>query len=318
MNNRVGIITVNFNQNDYTKKCIDSLLNSNYKFFEIILIDNGSSAENYQHILSEYSNKSSIIIIRIDKNVGYVKAINTGLQYIKNKKEISYILILNNDTVIDKYAIENLINTSQKYQDNIITSGKIYHYDKKNILQYIGQRYHKNILSVESLGINEIDRGQYEKEIELDMLDDIYWLFSRKILDSIGYYSRYFYLYGEQTDYALRAKKRGVKLIYTPKAKLYHKGSITTGDGDRQAPAVVYWRNIGVLKNLYLHENTRTYLGYYFKLMLFNTIRLVIKIFTRRNVLKEKIRIKAGFMFFLWLLNKQEDNGYNPYIKLNK
>ena len=47
MNKKVVVITLNYNQNDYTIKCINSLLNSNYNNFNILLIDNGSTEENY-------------------------------------------------------------------------------------------------------------------------------------------------------------------------------------------------------------------------------------------------------------------------------
>ena len=99
----------------------------------------------------------------------------------------------------------------------------------------------------------EKDIGQYDKEINLAMSDDIMWMISKSIYQDIGLYSEYFFLYGEQNDYAIRAIKKGYRLIYTPKAKIWHKGGVTTAGGNKKSPRIYYWTTFATLKLSVLH-----------------------------------------------------------------
>ena len=131
------------------------------------------------------------------------------------------------------------------------------------------RRYLKEIYP----GKDEEDIGQCDKEEERDMLDDIFWLVPNKIYKEVGNYSDNFFLYGEQADYALQAVKKGYKLIYTPKAKIWHKGSATTGGGNEYSPPVNFWRKkSGVI---YLYRNTKRH---FFYLNFFKTLfKLIVK-----------------------------------------
>ena len=128
--------------------------------------------------------------------------------------------------------------------------------------------------------------------------------------------SEYFYLYGEQNDYAFRAKKKGIKLIYCPNAKLWHKGSITTADGNKESLKLVFWRHSAILKNLVLHEKRRVFWKYYL-VTLFSTI--YNSIFSFRNKHNSRsyyiAKLRAVLHFTKWVIHKTKDNGYNPYIK---
>lgn len=318
MNKKVCVILLNYNQNRYTIDCVKSLLNSDYPNFMVLLIDNGSTAENYLDLKEGIDNINSdkVVLYRINENCGYVGGINTGLGIVKAYNP-HYVLIMNNDTLIDKNAITNLAKTCADYQDKAIVSGKVYHFDETNRLQYIGFNLaNRTYLKFKTIGLNEIDAGQYDSVAEMDLLDDIFWLFNINLYDEIGGYNPYFWFNSEQADFALRAKKRGYKLIYTPAAKLWHKGSITIGGRDNN-PRLVYWHIQSTLIFHFLHLSFWRFILFYFSVVS-NIAISFLKVLIRHNnrsinLTNANAKLKALHYFNKWFFIRNINNGGNPY-----
>lgn len=314
----VVIITLNYNQNEYTLACINSLLKSTYDAFKVLLIDNGSSEENFKNLSKEAPADDRLSIIRLEKNIGYVGGVNHGLK-LASEGGADYFLVMNNDTLIDPEAVTALVDSAQRHCDDAIVSGKVYNYDEKDTLQYIGNgKSTGGPFDFKAFVKNrrEKDTGQYEEEMEMGMLDDIFWLIPKKVFDRVGYYSDYFFLYGEQTDYALRAIQEGFKLMYTPGAKLWHKGGITTVDGDKQSPKITYWTTFATLKLGALHLSAEEAKRFHRNWINKYTVKRIL------GLLKGDLgmpNIKAHFLavrhFRYWNMVRYKDNGYNPFNK---
>src|ERR1035437_7338298 len=316
MEEKVVVITLNYNQNDYTIKCINSLLDSTYKNFIILLIDNGSKEEHYLRLQKELNKDSRIILKRIVQNCGYVGGINYGLEE-GIKLDPGYFLIMNNDTIIDKNAISAFVRTSKEYESNAIVSGKAYHFDEPNKLQLVGIMMVENKLLIsKQIGVDEIDNGQYEEIVEYDLLDDIFWLIPAKLFLEIGGYSSYFWFNYEQEDFAIRAKNVGYRLIYTPKAKIWHKGSLSIGGRDYN-PNQAYWTIQSSLILRYLHLQKTHFIKFYFKTII-SIISTFIKsfylqAFRKRDILNYAKAKYHGWMYFnKWVIRKNVNTGYNP------
>lgn len=313
-NKLVVIFTLNYNQSKMTLECVDSILNSNYTNYNLIVVDNGSTNEEYQYLLDNINSKVSVE--RINENCGYVGGINRGLHKAASLNP-DYFLIMNNDTIIDPEAIKYLVEAGERYDKNAIISGKVYHYDRPDVFQYVGGIFKdKRYLMMNNIHKDELDEGQCEVEKEMDMLDDIFWLLPNKIVKNVGKYSKHFFLYAEQADYARRVSDSGYILIYTPKAKIWHKGSITTGDGNRFAPHVNYWRKKGSIIYRAKHLEKKTFWIYSVKLL----IKLMFKsvgymLFGKNELSKANLAALRGVISGIkWNFNKVEDKGYNPYL----
>jgi len=311
-NNKVVIITINYNQNQYTLDCINSVLKSDYPNFQIMLLDNGSTDENIKKLERLLPVDNRIILKKIKNNRGYVGGINFGLEE-SSKLNPGYYLIMNNDTIIDKSAINELVTTSNRYEQKAIVSGKVYHYDRPNVIQLTGLVFSDfRFLKGTSPGKDEPDIGQCDEEAERDSLDDIFWLLPASIVNDIGYYCNYYFLYAEQGDYAQSARRKGYKLIYTPAAKIWHKGSLTSGDSNRKALPVCFWR--GKSTFIFLYRNLKK--RYFFLRISEILIKQNVKYLLRKG--EEKKQIKANLTGYYagikWAFNKKPDTGYNPYL----
>lgn len=312
----VVVITLNYNQNYFTLKFLESVLKSKDVKYHILLIDNGSNTKNVNNLKKLLPKSENITLKTLKKNIGYVGGINYGLKEGK-KLNPDYFLIVNNDTIIDKQSIKELLKTCQRFDNRAIVSGKVYHYDEPNKLQDIGSYLNRKTIQINRIGLNEIDVGQYDKIAERDMLDDVFWLFPSNLYSKIGGYSPYFWFNAEQADYVLRAKREGYKMIYTPYAKLWHKGSVSIGGRDYN-PKLAYWHVQSSLILRYLHLKKINFFLFFIKTVksiLFTSIKSLLYQIKGDNSIKQYAYAKRqGFLYFLkWTVNKNYNTGKNPF-----
>jgi hypothetical protein len=105
-------------------------------------------------------------------------------------------------------------------------TGKVYWYANPNVLQTVGRYSDPDKLAGGHVGSGEVDNGQYHKEQEYDFVDDIFLLVSRQAYKAVGGYDSHFFLYFEETDWCARVRKAGYSVIFTPKARIWHKGNV--------------------------------------------------------------------------------------------
>src|SRR5260221_1201176 len=153
-------------------------------------------------------------------------------------------MILNNDIVVDSNLLVNLIETIEKDKTVGIVSPKIYFakgYEfnkekyKKNelgkVIWYGGGKIDwRNVYGI-NVGVDEVDRGQFEKPKEIDFATGACFLVKAKALKEVGLFDEKYFMYKEDEDLAMRMKKKGWKLVYDPKAKLWHKVAQSSGIG---------------------------------------------------------------------------------------
>jgi len=317
MEELVVVVLLNYNQNEYTINCIKSLIKSDYKNFKILLIDNGSTHDNVKELEMDLPNCERLIFKKLIKNIGYPAGSNYGFKEAL-KLNPKYFLIMNNDTIIDKYAIMELVKTCEDYNNKARVTGKVYHYNKPNVLQIIGNKFlNKSMLLYETMGADELDIGQYDRVKEREMIDDIFVLQPAELYKKIGGYSTYFWMNGVEKDLSLRAIKQKFKLVYTPHAKLWHKGSVSLGGRDMN-PKIAFWHMQSKLILRFLHLNKLNFLIFYFKTLISITRTFIksiyLRLFKGKDIINyAKAKYKGLIYFNKWLINKNENNGMTPY-----
>ncbi len=235
---KIAIILVNYNGKEYNEECIKSIFNSSYDNLEVIVVDNDSKDGSPELLREQFGNKINLIMT--GKNLGFSGANNIGIsKALENGCE--YVVLLNNDTLIDKDLISNMIKAS-KEENNAVISPKIYYYDDKNIIWSAGadMKWKKGL--TDQRGINQKDDGSYNKREEVEFGTGCCLLIPVEVIKKVGYLTDDYFLYYEDTDYCMRVRENGFKIVYEPTAVLYHKESASTG---------------GNLSKLYIYYNTR-------------------------------------------------------------
>lgn len=304
---------LNWNTPEMTIECVNSVLASKYQNFKINVIDNGSKDDSFSLIKAAFNNKISIF--KIENNIGYAMGMNYALEKAADQSP-DYILIMNNDTVISEYAISHLVDAARRYKNKCVVTGKIYHFNDKNRLQTVGSKFKNSKILSEKIGYNEIDVGQYDEERVRDMIDDIFMLLPLMIYKKTCGFSPCFFMNYEQTDLVLRIKKLGYQAIYTPKAKLWHKGSFSTGGIGN--PYMMFWEGKSRVIINRLHLDQTEFLKYYisdFRKICWTLLKGIIgSMLGITKNLDSRIALFRGLMSgTLWLFNQKDETGYNPY-----
>ncbi len=226
-----SVIIPNWNGRDLLKDCLTSLLKQTFKDFEIILVDNGSADKSIDYTKENFP---EVKIIRLDKNYGFAKAINKGAKASNAK----YVVFLNNDTEVDKNWLKNLINCAENHREAISVNSKILNFYDRKIIDGVGILINE-VGQARSIGWDEKDLGQFEKEQYIFGATGGASLFRRQEFTAVGGFDENYFMYCEEVDFAFRAQFLGFKFIYCPKAVVYHKHKATA----KKLPQhVEYWQ----------------------------------------------------------------------------
>lgn len=228
---RLSVIIPTWNGKGLLKDCLSSLKDQSYEDFEIIVVDNASKDGSVEWIMKTYP---KVRVVRLTKNFGFAKAINEGV-----KSSLSqYVVFLNNDTKVTKDWLKNLVKLADKHPEVISVNSKILNfYDKKKVdgvgilINEVGQ--------ARSIGWDEKDLGQFEKQQYIFGATGGASLFRRREFTAVGGFDENYFMYCEEVDFAFRAQFLGFQFIYCPKAVVYHKHKATA----KKLPQhIEYWQ----------------------------------------------------------------------------
>jgi GT2 family glycosyltransferase len=218
---KVTIVILNWNGLNDTVECLESLRQVDYPNYEIIVVDNGSAGNDVKIIEEKYSSYTRIIAN--DRNLGFAAGNNVGIRQAL-KTEADYVLVLNNDTVVDPIFLSEMVAAAEKDSRIGAVGPKLYYYDNRARLQ-LRQLYGKV--------------GNTVKEMET--LSGAAFLVRRKALEDNGLLDEVFYpAYCEDRDFFERLKEHGYKLLCVPTSKVYHKMAATTNrEPDSQSYLII-------------------------------------------------------------------------------
>lgn len=226
MRPKVTIVTLSWNRKVHTLEWLESVSRLDYPNCDVLVVDNGSTDGSPDAARKRFPDVS---IIENAENLGYAVGFNVGMKHAFNDGA-DYVLIMNNDAVIDTDALTPLVEAAEKEQTVGFTSGKVFHYFRPDEIQTLGMTVHPLLVTGGQIGSGEIDHGQHDEPAEREISDDVFLLVRRAVFEQLGGFDEDFEFYGhENVDWCLRARKAGFKIMYVPEAKLWHKGR--TGGG---------------------------------------------------------------------------------------
>jgi GT2 family glycosyltransferase len=220
--------------------------------------------------LDNIDSNKKLILIKNEKNYGFAEGNNIALRYVLKNLNSEYILLLNNDTVVDINFLDELVKAAER-DDKIGAVGpKIYYYYKKNLINFVGGNISLWRSEVKIIGKNMVDAGQFNKIRDVSFIEGSCILIKNEVINRVGYLDTDYFCYYEDTDWCIRIKKSGYKLLCIPKARIWHK--IATSTSLLSPLRAYYWgRNSFLLlkKNASLSQ-------YFFYLIYFFTFRFWI------------------------------------------
>lgn len=242
----VSIITVNYNQADYTCALLDSIRRQDFRDVEVLVVDNASRDNPAARMAEQYP---EVRFIRSEQNLGFAGGNNLAVREARGE----YLFFINNDAEITEGCIARLVRfLEENLRVGIVSPLICYYapdgqrpaaYSQPDLIQYAGMtRVHPITARNRTIGNREHDRGQFSVPQPTAYAHGAAMLIRRSVLDEVGPMSEDFFLYYEELDWCERIRQAGWQVWVEPRARVYHKESVAV-------------QQIGGLKTYYLNRN---------------------------------------------------------------
>lgn len=226
----VSIILVSYNTAEMIQRALNSLIEETTETsYEIIVVDNDSQ-DNSCDVIREHF--PSVKLLDTKQNTGFAGGMQAGVKQAQGE----YLLLLNPDTVILNHAIDKLVQFAKRHPSNGIWSGITLNNDHSLNSQHAWSAPTMSSLLFSAFGLSKIfskscffnyaNYGCWDRTSvkEVDIVSGCFFLTTRKLWDQIGGLDPQFFMYAEEADFCLKAKKLGHQPIVNPDAQIIHHG----------------------------------------------------------------------------------------------
>lgn len=257
----VFIVLVNYNGMKDTEECILSIQKNHYANAHVVVVENASNDASDIQNLERFPHTHVIVN---SQNYGFAIANNIGIEYALLHKA-DYILLLNNDTVVEDSFIETMISVAEGQKLQVLTCN-IKYYSDREMNWYAGGFFEwKN-----GYGVHYTD-GRLNK-----LINQVNFITGCCIMCKAEIFAKYrlpteYFMYFEDSDFCLQLLHNGIDLYYTPSTRIYHKVSASAGV---ESPFFVYYWN---RNRIILLKKYKSFLGgaYFFLLAKLLVTRVV-------------------------------------------
>lgn len=249
---KVFVVIVSYNGEKWIKNCLFSISKSSFPV-EVIVVDNNSFDNTISIISEEFKN---ITLLKQNKNLGFGSANNIGISYAL-KQNSDYVFLLNQDTIIEKDTVKQLVKLALNFPDYGIISPTHLNGDgtalDKSFLYYINAKYCENYIS--DFVLNREKQSIYD----LPIINAAAWLLPKKTLDIVGGFDPMFFLYGEDDNYCQRVLFNNLKIGITPLARILHDSENNNSKEFKRGSKQYYDKFLNRIKVVYSNVNTDKY-----------------------------------------------------------
>ena len=225
----VAIIILNWNGLEDTVECLESLRRTTYPSYKIAVVDNGSKGNDASILEKKYG--KVVEVIRSKTNRGFAGGCNIGIKW-AFKTDATHILLLNNDTTVDRRFLAELVEAAKSDPKIGIVGPKIYYYDDRHRIATAGGTINFWTGNAPLIGRETIDNGEFEDVKQVDYVSGCALLIKREAIEKIGIFDEEYFAFYEETDLCTRARRSGYEVVVAPKSVLWHKVSRSDKSGE--------------------------------------------------------------------------------------
>lgn len=216
---KATVVIPNYNGIEYLDDCLKSLYRGTV-VPEIIVVDNGSADGSLEAIRAGYP---EVRVISFRENTGFSHAVNAGIR----EAVTEYVILLNNDTVVEQHFVERLIRAMEKKPFVFSAGAKMLSLKEPEMIDDAGDLYC-------CLGwAFALGKGQrkdaYAKRARVFAACAGAAIYRKSVLEQLGGFDDNFFAYLEDIDVGYRAKAEGYDNLFIPEAVVYHAGSAVSG-----------------------------------------------------------------------------------------
>lgn len=228
------IVVLNWNGFKDTHECLNSLAQIPSHIRQIIVVDNASTDDSPERILSSHPD---VTLIRNPTNRGIAAGYNTGIQAAL-AKGADHVVVMNNDLICDAGFVDQMVDALRHTPNCGMVMPKIYHFPETDRIWSVGAFVRWLPANIILRGRGQRDFGQFDKRVLLEFAPSCCLLLSRSLCEKVTFDEEYFFYY-DDWDFCLEARKQGYSIVYEPRARLWHKVSQSTQNSPKSSR---WWR----------------------------------------------------------------------------
>ncbi|MCL4553173.1 MAG: glycosyltransferase family 2 protein [Candidatus Marsarchaeota archaeon] len=215
----VSIVVLNWSQLEDTCECLASLRDVTYADYHVIVVDNGSVDGSPDVIADRYP---EVRLIRNEQNLGFVGGNNVGIEAAL-QTQADYVLLLNNDTVVDPGMVSILVEVAEADSRIAAVGPQIFYYDEPTRLWFLGADVGWPLAKVEFWHQNEENPYPQRQVVETDYLAGAGMLIRTSIIRQLGAFDPYFFAYWDDVELCVRFARAGYQIKAVTHAHMWHK-----------------------------------------------------------------------------------------------
>jgi GT2 family glycosyltransferase len=195
----------------------------------VMVVDNGSSDGSAHSIAAEFP---QVDLLALPENLRFAGGNNRGIQRAL-AAGADAVMLLNNDTEADPALLERLLLALEQHPEAGAAAPLIYFAAPSRSIWYAGGRCTPALGLAAHRGLRTLDRGQYRSIERTGYLTGCCLIARRAVWEKVGLLDERYFIYAEDADWCLRARRAGFALLFVPTARLWHKVSAKAGAQSR-------------------------------------------------------------------------------------
>lgn len=228
----LAVITVVYQNYTVLQDFFDGLRKQSSTDFHIFIVDGSVDRQtiDVSHLPATVVNA---------ENKGYAHAVNVGVERAVAEGHTMFAIV-NSDIIFSNNFVES-VSASISAHPNSIIGGKIYYApgyeyhkekyqneEKGNVFWYAGGAIDWSHVLASHRGVDEVDQGQFNKFEETGFVTGCLVCYDLSVYKAVGTWDSGYFMYYEDTDFSVRAKRMGVKTYYDPSIVIWHKNAQST------------------------------------------------------------------------------------------
>lgn len=294
---KATVVIVTYNRFALLKECLECVEQQKRKFDYVVIVDN-KCTDGTTNYLKNYVDKYHIIFEA--ENGGGAKGFYDGIKYVHDNLSTDWILLIDDDAMLDKNYLEEIINAAtimpeiKAFSGSVVTDGKI------------DMSHRKHLVLDKDFRLVPVSINEYSKKFfEYDLSSFCGLIFHSSLVDEIGYPKAEYFIWYDDSEYSLRIREK-TKLLNINSAQINHKTKLSNRS------AALNWRGYYGTRNggdLIKRYGTKKHFSRFVKRIRLAQIKnLIFYALTFNNIYKHNSNLYRDALHDL----ENEKLGFNP------
>jgi GT2 family glycosyltransferase len=243
-------IVLNWNGREDTLRCLDSLRRVEHANLAVVCVDNGSVDGSREAVRERFP---EVRLIEAGENLGYAGGNNLGIRAALCDGA-DWVMLVNNDATVAPDVIDGFAAAAASDPRAGMLAGKVFFADRPTTIWFAGQRVSELLgYSGRPRGYGRRDGARYARVAPTERAVGALMAVSRAAIDAVGIFDEDLFAYVEDVDWALRVRAAGMRVLFAPGARAWHRVSASTG-GEARSTHTLYY---GVRNTIVVLERRR-------------------------------------------------------------